>query len=30
MKTGIKFKHCNVGTAEAHNRRDSAYCEAVA
>jgi len=30
MKTGIKFKHCNVGTAEAHNRRDRAYCEAVA
>ena len=30
MKTGIKFKPCNVGTAEAHNRRDSAYCEAVA
>lgn len=30
MKTGIKFKPCNVGTAEAHNRRDRAYCEAVA
>lgn len=30
MKTGIKFKPCNVGTAEAHNRRLSAYCEAVA
>lgn len=30
MKTGIKFKPCNVGTAEAHNRRDKAYCEAVA
>lgn len=30
MKTGIKFKGCNVGTAEAHNRRDRAYCEAVA
>lgn len=30
MKTGIKFKPCNVGTAEAHNRRDQAYCEAVA
>lgn len=29
MKTGIKFKPCNVGTAEAHNRRDRAYCEAV-
>lgn len=30
MKTGIKFKPCNVGTAEAHNRRLCAYCEAVA
>ncbi len=30
MKTGIKFKPCNVGTSEAHNRRDRAYCEAVA
>lgn len=30
MKTGIKFKPCNVGTAEAHNRRLAAYCEAVA
>ena len=30
MKTSIKFKPCNVGTAEAHNRRDRAYCEAVA
>lgn len=30
MKTGIKFKPCNVGTAEAHNRRDKAYCQAVA
>lgn len=30
MKTGIKFKACNVGTAEAHNRRDRAYCKAVA
>ena len=30
MKTGIKFKPCNVGTAEANNRRDRAYCEAVA
>ena len=30
MKTGIKFKPCNVGTAEAHNRRDRTYCEAVA
>ncbi|MDE6537871.1 MAG: DUF4407 domain-containing protein [Muribaculaceae bacterium] len=30
MKTGIKFKPCNVGTAEAHNSRDRAYCEAVA
>lgn len=30
MKTGIKFKPCNVGTAETHNRRDRAYCEAVA
>ncbi|SEG01748.1 hypothetical protein [Parabacteroides chinchillae] len=30
MKTGIKFKPCNVGTAEAHNRRIRAYCEAVA
>ena len=30
MKTGIKFKPCNVGTAEVHNRRDRAYCEAVA
>ena len=29
MKTGIKFKPCNVGTAEAHNRRDAAYCKAV-
>ena len=30
MKTGIKFKPCNVGTADAHNRRLRAYCEAVA
>lgn len=30
MKTGIKFKPCNVGTAEVHNRRDRAYCEAIA
>ena len=30
MKTVIKFKLCNVGTAEVHNRRDRAYCEAVA
>ena len=30
MKTVIKFKLCNVSTAEVHNRRDRAYCEAVA
>ncbi|MDE7450324.1 MAG: hypothetical protein K2M72_08965 [Paramuribaculum sp.] len=30
MKTVIKFKPCNVGTAEVHSRRDRAYCEAVA
>jgi len=29
MKTGIKFKPCNVGTAEAHNRREQQYINAI-
>jgi len=29
MKTGIKFKPCNVGTAEAHNRREQKYIDAI-
>lgn len=29
MKTGIKFRPCNVGASEAHNRRDQKYCAAV-
>lgn len=29
MKTGIKFRPCNVGASEAHNRRDPKYCAAV-
>lgn len=29
MKTGIKFRPCNVGASEAHNKRDPKYCAAV-
>jgi len=29
MKTGIKFKPCNVGTAEVHNRREQKYIDAI-
>lgn len=29
MQTGIKFKSCNCGSAEQHNRRDAAYMKAV-
>lgn len=29
MKTGIKFRPCNVGACEAHNTRNSEYCAAV-
>lgn len=29
MKTGIKFRPCNVGACEAHNTRNPEYCAAV-
>ena len=29
MKTGINFVRCNCSSAEAHNRRDKAYLEAL-